>query len=306
MEVHKHMWQNLLKAERKARSSKWKRIWYQPVLYPSLMIFDYAIYPYTHRSIPIRTRTFFGIRMKTVLPSGTDIRLHSTKAHDSELRFSKFLLRTVRPGDVFIDVGAHYGYYSLLTSVLTGNDGQVYAIEASSASARILRENTADFPNISVIEAAASDTKGHVTFYEYPVPYAECNTTVKDAYVGQKWLKRIQQIENHVPTVIIDDLLAEKGITKAIFKIDAEGGETAVLKGMVQSLKTLDLCVVMEYHFAPDKVSIHDEAVQILMDCGYKPHGIDYEGEIFPVHDITRYLSENEIDSDNLVFIKGL
>jgi len=240
--------------------------------------------------------------MKTVLPSGTDIRLHATKAHDSELRFSKFLLRSVRPGDVFVDVGAHYGYYTLMCAVLSGNEGKVYAIEASSASARILKENTEGYPNITVIEAAASNTKGHVTFYEYPVPYAECNTTVKDAYVGQKWLKRIQQIENHVPTVIIDDLLAEEGITKAIFKIDAEGGETAVIKGMVNSLKEHDLCVVMEYHFAPDNVSIHDEAVQVLLDNGYHPHGIDYEGEIFPVHDINRYLRENEIDSDNLVF----
>ena len=298
------MWENLLKAERKARSSKLRRLIYQPVLYPALMIFDYAIYPYTHRSKPIYTNTFFGIRMKTVLPSGTDIRLHRIKAHDSELRFAKFLLLQLKQGDTFVDVGAHYGYYSLLAVALIGPQGRVYAIEASAASTAILNENTAGYPNITIIQAAASDTRGHIMFYEYPVPYAECNTTVKDAYAGQKWIEHIQQIENHVPTVLVDDLLVKEGISKATIKIDAEGGEPAVLKGMVHSLKTLDLYIVMEYHHTPGKISIHDEAVHVLKDCGYSAHVIDIDGNIFPVPDITRYLEEKKLESDNLVFRK--
>lgn len=296
------MWENLLKAERKARSSKLRRLLYQPVLYPALMIFDYAIYPNTHRSKSIFANTFFGIRMKTVLPSGTDIRLHSIKSHDSELRFAKFLVRQLKQGDVFVDVGAHYGYYSLLAVALIGQRGHVYAVEASAASTAILKENTAGYSNITIIQAAASDTRGHITFYEYPVPYAECNTTVKDAYAGQKWAEKIKQIENHVPTVLIDDLLEKEGITKAIFKIDAEGGETAVLKGMINSLKTRDLCVVMEYHHTPGKLSIHEEAVGVLKECGYSAHGIDIDGNAFPVPDITRYLDEKKLESDNLVF----
>ena len=305
MEANKVMWENLIKAERKARSSKLRRLLYQPVLYPALMLFDYAIYPYTRRSKPIFTNTFFGIRMKTVLPSGTDIRLHRIKAHDSELRFAKFLLRHLKQDDVFVDVGAHYGYYSLLAVALIGPKGHVYAVEASAASSAILKENTSAYPNITIIQAAASDTRGHITFYEYPVPYAECNTTVKDAYAGQKWAEKIQQIENHVPTVLIDELLTKEGITKAMFKIDAEGGETAVLKGMINSLKTMDLCVVMEYHHTPGKISIHEDAVSVLKECGYSAHGIDVDGNVFPVPDITRYLEDKMLESDNLVFRKA-
>ncbi|HEY3387607.1 MAG TPA: FkbM family methyltransferase [Saprospiraceae bacterium] len=305
MEENKGMWENLLKAERKARASKLRRLLSQPLLYPALMIFDYAIYPYTHRSKSIYTDTFFGIRMKTVLPSGTDISLHRIKAHDSELRFAKFLLRHLKQNDVFVDVGAHYGYYSLLAVALIGSKGHVYAVEASAASTAILKENTAGYSNVTIIQAAASDTPGHITFYEYPVPYAECNTTVKDAYAGKKWVEKIQQIENHVPTVLMDDLLAKEGITKAMFKIDAEGGETAVLRGMVNSLKTMDLCVVMEYHHTPGKISIHEEAVRVLKDCGYNANGIDIDGNVFPVPDITRYLEEKKLESDNLVFRKA-
>ena len=301
--MNEKIWAALLRAERRARGSKWKRLWQRPVLYPALMIYDYVIYPRNRKSIAIVTDTFFGIPMKTMLPSGTDIRLHNIKAHDSEIRFAKFLLRHLQPGDTFIDIGAHYGYYSLLAVALIGAEGRIYAIEASSSSSDILRENTRSFPNIHVLQAAASDIRGHITFYEYPVPYAECNTTVKDAYKGQRWLDKVKQIENHVPTVIIDDLMAKENITRATFKIDAEGGETAVLRGMVHSLKSNPLTVVMEYHFTPGKTSIHIPAVDILRECGYTSYGIDADGQIFEVRDIEGYLQQKGLESDNLVFI---
>lgn len=298
------LWKSLLKAERRARSSKLMRLVNQPLLYSALMIFDYIIYPKSRKSIAINVETFFGTRMKTLLPSGTDMRLHTIKAHDSEIRYAKFLVRHLSKGDIYFDVGAHYGYYSLLANVLVGSEGYVYAFEPSASSAEILRENTKDFATIKILQAAVSDTPGEVIFYEYPVPYAECNTTVKDAYVGQSWLKHIQQIENKVPTIVIDDLLEKEQIKKAMFKIDAEGGEAAVVRGMTQSLRALELCVVMEYHYASDKISIHDEAVNVLQACGYGTHGIDNDGRIFPVSDIGAYMKRKGITSDNLVFTK--
>jgi FkbM family methyltransferase len=303
--MDQQIWAALLKAERKARGSKWKRLLQRPVLYPALMIYDYVIYPRNRKSISLVTDTFFGIPMKTLLPSGTDIRLHKIKAHDSEIRFAKFLVRQLNPGDTFIDIGAHYGYYSLLAEALVGPSGQIFAIEASSTSAEILKENTTSFSNVRIIQAAASDVRGHITFYEYPVPYAECNTTVKDAYKGERWIQHVKEIENKVPTVLVDDLMARENITSATFKIDAEGGETAVLRGMVHSLRSFNLVVVMEYHYTPGKVSVHAEAARVLMDCGYQAHGIDLDGHTFAVPDIEAYLSKKGLESDNLVFVKG-
>lgn len=121
LDENKSLWKSLLKAERKARSSKLMRLLYQPILYPALMIFDYVIYPKSHKRIAIHVRTFFGIRMKTLLPSGTDIRLHAIKAHDSEIRYAKFMVRHLGKGETYIDVGAHYGYYSLLSIALVGS-----------------------------------------------------------------------------------------------------------------------------------------------------------------------------------------
>lgn len=251
------------------------------------------------------TKTFFGISMKTSLPSGTDIRLHAIKAHDSEIRLAKFLVHHLKKGETFIDVGAHYGYYSLLAYALAGPSGRIYAVEASATSAAILKENTRDYPNISILQAAASDSRGHVTFYEYPGPYAESNTTVKDAYKDQKWIQKIPQIENKVPTVMLDDLIEQEHIEKAMFKVDAEGGEAAVLRGMMASLKAKDLTIIMEYLYTNNQSSMHDQAAHILKDEGYETLAIGVDGNIFPVPDIDGYLKDKGLVSDNLVFIKN-
>lgn len=297
--------EKLEKAERLARSSRWLKWVHSPLLYPALLCFNYIIYPRTQRGKPVWVNTFFGRRMKTILPSGTDIMLHTIKAHDSEIRMSKFLLHTLASGDTFIDIGAHYGYYTLMASEWVGKQGNVYAIEASSSSALVLRENTAHDPHIALFVAAASDHAGEVTFYEFSGPYAEYNTTAGEGYEGQKWLTKVKRIENRVPTLMVDDLIRDYKIQKAVMKVDAEGGELAVLKGMPEALRTKDLTIVMEYLTPGASASLHHQAVVWLRSFGYHAHCIDLGGYIHPVGDIDKYLLDKNLTSDNLVFIKG-
>jgi hypothetical protein len=44
-----------------------------------------------------------------------------------EPNLTNFLRRMLEPGDVFVDVGAHIGYFSLLPSTLVGPDGGVFS-----------------------------------------------------------------------------------------------------------------------------------------------------------------------------------
>lgn len=69
-----------------------------------------------------------------------------------EPSLSGWLARTLRPGDVFVDVGANIGYYSLLAARLVGHLGSVVAIEASppptprfAATSRPTRPATCDW-----------------------------------------------------------------------------------------------------------------------------------------------------------------
>ena len=298
-----NIWQHLLKAEAKARSSKLSRWITSPVLYPTLMLFNYGIYPIIHRGMYAIAHPFFGIPMRTLLPAGTDLLLNHIKSHDSEIRLAKFMCRHIQSGDVVIDIGAHYGYYSLLAAALSV-DGAVYSIEASSASFDVLKENVASYTSVYPLHRAAGEKQGKVVFYEYPGPYAEYNTTVEGAYEKQAWLKKIDQKITTVPVIMLDSLMADHGIQKAFIKIDVEGGEGAVLRGMSNSLNACDLTIAMEYLSNTSESGTHANAAEILASAGYQAHAIDRHGALQPVENIDKYLAENHLTSDNVVFIK--
>ncbi len=54
---------------------------------------------------------------------------------------------------VFFDVGAHFGYYSLLASTLVGKAGAIHAFEPTPSTFEVLRRN-ADEPNVRVDNVA--------------------------------------------------------------------------------------------------------------------------------------------------------
>ena len=82
------------------------------------------------------------------MPADLDIFLLSGKTPDSEIRLTRFLIKNLKEGNIFIDAGAHLGFYSLLASMLIGAKGKVYSIEASKAVFGVLKRNTRQKKNI--------------------------------------------------------------------------------------------------------------------------------------------------------------
>jgi FkbM family methyltransferase len=65
------------------------------------------------------------------------------------------VLRSVlKPGSVFVDVGAHIGYYTTLAAGIVGPDGLVLAVEPDERNIKLLRRNCADFENVVIRQAA--------------------------------------------------------------------------------------------------------------------------------------------------------
>ncbi len=84
-----------------------------------------------------------------------------------EPTLSTLLFRLLRPGDTFVDVGAHIGYFSLLASKLVGAEGRVIAVEPDDANADRLEmhKQTNGCANIEIFRAVLSDAPGPKTFY---------------------------------------------------------------------------------------------------------------------------------------------
>ena len=72
---------------------------------------------------------------------------------------------SLREGQVIVDVGANFGYYSLMASHMMGQSGQVYAFEPSPETLEILRLSTELRENVFILDKAVSDASGEIRFF---------------------------------------------------------------------------------------------------------------------------------------------
>ena len=150
-----------------------------------------------------------------------------------EESLSLFLIRALRPGDCFIDVGAHIGFFSLLASHLVGDAGRVVAVEPNADNFTWLKDLMVlnERPNVTAINAVASETDGTVDFYrnaDNDGGHAMWDPGLHD--FNQR--SRAAPAKDSYPSTRLDTLAAAESIDACrAVKIDTEGAELTVLKG---------------------------------------------------------------------------
>ncbi len=298
------MLQALDKAAQLAAASRWERLWASPLRYLEAILFREIVFKQTRKERGVWCRTFFGAPMRLLLPAGTDIYLTGAKTHPSEIRLARFLIQRLREGDVFIDVGAHYGYFSLLASALVGSSGRVVAFEAAPATFPVLKTNIREAANVSAHHLALSDRDALLTFYEFPNLYSEYNTFDITQFEGEKWFARYPPEAVKIPAVRLDTFLAEMGLCPTVLKIDVEGAEDKVVQGAQNSLANHAPVVVVEYVSQQRGHAAHQRAEELLRALGYQSFRIDETGALQVLDNIANYLAENHLDSDNIVFVR--
>ena len=169
------MQKNLQSVEYLATASKLHRFLASPWRYINSVIFRQTMYRWTKRGKFAQAQTFFQTPMTLLLPAATDIYLTGGKTHPSEIRLTKFLIQHLKEGNTFFDVGAHFGYFSLLAAKCIGTKGKILAFEPSKSTFELLQKNTAAHPNIRIFNNAVSDSSEIISFYEFPVLYSEYN-----------------------------------------------------------------------------------------------------------------------------------
>jgi FkbM family methyltransferase len=292
------------KVKKIATASRLERMLANPVKYFRAIFFREIIYRRTRKSWEVQATTFFGFPMRILLPSATDIYLTGGKSHSSEIRLARYLIRNLRPNDSFLDVGAHYGYFSLLAAQLVGGKGRVTALEASPSTFRVLNKNTSRTENITAINKAVSDQKTELSFFEFPNLYSEYNTIDVSQFKDKPWLERYQPSEIRIQADTLDNLLAEQKAVPSIIKIDVEGAEFQVVSGAKNFLENHSPAVIMEYLPEQRGNTAHVKAEAFLNSLHYTPHIIDDEGVLQPVSNVSIYLHECGMESDNIAFVK--
>jgi FkbM family methyltransferase len=153
----------------------------------------------------------------------------------------------ITEGDWIIDIGANIGHYTAKFSKLVGKNGRVVAFEPVPHTFELLAANSAflPHPNVTLINAAASMDTGIVSI---DIPKFESG--LENYYMANLTANPTGLTVLCLP---LDSLSLPNPI--ALIKIDAEGHELPVLKGMQTLLNRDHPHLIVEDNNAPELVA---------------------------------------------------
>jgi FkbM family methyltransferase len=190
------------------------------------------------------------------------------------------LRRHVFLGAVVYDVGANLGFFTILSARLTGPDGRVDAFEPVPQCADAVRANAAlnGFGAVHVHELAAGE---HDRDAELLVPGEHAWAHLADR--GRHWDTRYAVT---VPVRSLDALIASGELPPPdVIKLDVEGSEIAVLRGLAQTLRAHAVVVVCELH------ETNAEVLALMESLGYTVENLEGPEPVAdagPVHVLIR------------------
>lgn len=175
---------------------------------------------------------------------------------------------------IVLDIGANIGLHSIYFSGLA-REGCVLSFEPSLATFGILVSNVANISNIVPINLAVSN-EGQITDFF---------NTCDNAYSSLMDTKRKEVVNiTKVPCMRLDEIVSGLRLDRVDFvKIDVEGFEFEVLKGMVEVIAKYQPVIFCEIYKGKHSNQQPDETVKFLIEKGYsalvmcKGKLVDYE-----------------------------
>jgi FkbM family methyltransferase len=179
--------------------------------------------------------------------------------------------RVLRRGDVFVDVGAHWGFFTLQAATHPAGAIDVVAFEPELMNAVVLTENVArnKLANVTVVCAACGD--------EQRLAPLVTNSSMRHCIVGADARFTGRTPSKWVPLVTLDralDNLHNDGTRRVIIKIDAEGFEPNIVAGAAALMRSGRVALILwEYSEAFAEGARRGamlNMVKFLGDCGFR------------------------------------
>ena len=159
-----------------------------------------------------------------------------------------------KQGDIVVDIGAHMGRYTIISSKRVGANGKVVAIEAHPGNFEMLNSNIKlnQLTNVIPLNYAAYSKETKIKLY---VPDEESGYTIYHTLMERTGKKFVE-----IDAITLDYLLLQSNVISGVgveeesvevnwIKIDVEGAEFEVLKGATNVLsKSKDIALLMEVH----------------------------------------------------------
>jgi FkbM family methyltransferase len=242
----------------------------------------------------VRAKTFFGVPMHVFVPEDVSVDIYKFGYYEEGL--TRIFFECIDDGATILDVGAHFGYFSLLASVLCGSNGGVHSFEPTPSTYKMLSSNAAGYAGIVLNNNAVWSSKCSVKLTDYGPTFCAYNTLFSSRLgLPTRYAREARRVE--VDAITLDDYVREKGITPALVKIDAESAELEILKGMKYILKSYRPAVTVEvgdYDTGSGTRSV--EIVEYMEQYGYWP--LEYKAG-----KISEHYKQDFYTYDNILFL---
>lgn len=215
-----------------------------------------------------------------------------------DVRIAEYLIKNLEEDNVFYDIGANYGFYSMLAEELVPR-GEVHVFEPVEQVFSYLERNFGG--NVFLNKVAVSDATGESAFYEsYSAASSGMSTLRED--VSRNDEKTFRPVR--VATVTLNDYIKNHR-PPTVIKIDIEGAEYKALSGAREMLIKRRPKIIMEVWLAPSMNREHLRAAEFLRGLGYSSFALTHGGGLEKVPDLAaaiRQSSGSAAANDNFIF----
>lgn len=185
---------------------------------------------------------------------------------DEEIDDLLYLENKLKKGDVFIDIGANIGLWTMIAAHTVGSEGRVFSFEPnpSTFQKHIANVELNNMQQVIPSELAVSDIIGQVQF--------NCHEehNVSSIVVNKNKTEAIT-----VKTTCIDSFLKDRPDIKTVtgIKIDTEGHEFHTVQGMKNALSDYSPWVIVEFIPRIAGPCLKDwDTYHLMTQLGYSPY----------------------------------
>jgi FkbM family methyltransferase len=194
-----------------------------------------------------------------------------------ELGMQQLMIACLKPGDRFVDIGANMGMLTLLGASLVGPGGRVDAFEPNPSCQRRIRANLARNPIQQVFVHDVALGSERQTLQMRVLLNHTGTGTLGQVHDEEK--KSVTENFN-VPVIPGDEILLDVDRTIALIKIDVEGFELSVLRGLKQTLqrwRPLVTTELLDWHLKRSGTT-PQEVIDLMTQIGYRGYMMECTG----------------------------
>lgn len=236
--------------------------------------------------IPVKTKkkTFWGeeITMIGIRPYSL---YNAGYIGNDDLFVTQYIINNLKKDNVFIDVGANIGFFTLMASNLAGNNGKVYAFEPIPSTYEYLKTNVSKKSNVNIYQIGIHNKTGFCEILDFGI----YNNFYNSLGELKKLTSQLSDLSGDVGvskymvnTITLDEFCIQNDVVPDLIKLDTEDTEDLILSTSLETIKKSKPEVIFEMFNLSVQEGRLEKIISTFSSLGYSCYQFR-ENDIVPV-----------------------